>query len=164
MILITVTAEDIAFAKAQISEFEKIAQGKWRYADVEAWRGVVCEMLVSRWLETHFEVTTKAKGLDSSGVYDDCDVVINGKKIEIKSATKNYFKYLMPKIYDVQRKPKDFYLGAKYNETVEPNVVQLLGYITKEEILAFPIKQNKGAPYYEISHFALKKITNETFS
>jgi len=90
-------------------------------------------------------------------------LIINGKKIEIKSATKNYFKYLMPKIHDVQNKPKDIYIGAKYNETVEPNKIYILGYIERTEILNYPIKQNKGAPYYEVPLSALKEINELTF-
>ena len=163
MIEISVTEEDINFAKKQISEFEKIEEGKWRYSDVEAWRGVVCEMLVSNWLGLKFNVNVKAKGLDTSGIYDEYDLIINSKKIEIKSATKNYFKYLMPKIHDVINKPKDIYIGAKYNETVDPNKVYILGFIKREEILVFPIRQNKGAPYYEIPLNALKEINELTF-
>jgi hypothetical protein len=163
MIQLIVTEADIAIAKQQIEAFEQIKEGRWRYRDVEAWRGVVCELLVSRWLEARFEVSTKAKGLDTSGIYDDCDMIIKDKKVEIKSATKNYFKYLMPKIHDVQRKPKDIYIGAKYNETVTPNEVQLLGYITREAILNYPIKQNLGAPYYEVPLWRLKAIEPITF-
>jgi hypothetical protein len=158
-----VTEAEISLAKAQIKAFEQIKEGRWRYSGVEAWRGVVCEILVSRWLATHFDITTMAKGLDTSGIYDDYDMIINDKKVEIKSATKNYFKYLMPKIHDVNHKPKDIYIGAKYNETIEPNEVQLLGYITHAEILAFPIKQNMGAPYYEVPIWKLKPIQKNTF-
>jgi len=61
MIELIVTEDDIKFAKNQIAEFEKIAEGKWRYTDVEAWRGVVCEILVSKWLEKKYNVTVKAK-------------------------------------------------------------------------------------------------------
>ena len=42
-----VTDEWKEFAKNQIKDFEKTPQGQWRYADVEAWRGIVCEMLVA---------------------------------------------------------------------------------------------------------------------
>ena len=69
----------------------------------------------------------------------------------------------MPKIHDVHNKPKDIYIGAKYNETVEPNEVQILGYIKHDDILNYPVKQNKGAPYYEIPLKALKEITKEIF-
>lgn len=163
MIVIKVTQEDIVFAKKQIEEFTKTQAGSWRYSDVEAWRGIVCEMLTSKWLEETYKVTKPAKGLDTSGLVDDCDVIINGYKIEIKSATKNYFRYLMPKIHDIQTKPKDFYIGTKYNETVEPNQVQIIGYITKDEILKYPIKKNKGAPYYEIPLSALQQLTSTSF-
>ena len=163
MIEILVTNKDIDFAKNQISEFEKIKEGQWRYADVEAWRGIVCEMLASEWLSKRFNVNLKAKGLDTSGVYDEYDLMINNKKIEIKSATKNYFRYIMPKTYDVNNKPKDIYIGAKYNETIQPNKVYIIGFIKRDEILCFPIKQNKGAPYYEIPFTALKEINELTF-
>lgn len=120
-------------------------------------------MLASKWLEENFNVTKPAKGLDNSGIIDDCDLIINTKKIEIKSATKNYFRYLMPKIHDVRDQPKDFYIGAKYNETVEPNEVQIIGYIERAKILDYPIKQDKGAPYYEIPLFHLKPIQATSF-
>lgn len=163
MITIKVTEEDKLFAKQQIEAFEKIDAGKWRYTDVEAWRGIVCEMLAGKWLEQNFNTDKDVKGLDDSGIVDDCDMIINGKKVEIKSATKNYFKYLMPKIHDVNNKPKDIYIGAKYNETIEPNEIQILGYIKRADILKYPIKQNKGAAYYEIPLIALLSIDKNTF-
>lgn len=160
---INVTEKDKIFAKQQIEAFEKIDAGSWRYTDVEAWRGIVCEMLASKWLSENFNIDKSAKGLDDSGIVDDCDMVINGKKIEIKSATKNYFKYLMPKIHDVNDKPKDIYIGVKYNETVEPNEIIILGYIKRSEILKYPVKKNKGAPYYEVPLTALLPIDHNTF-
>jgi len=83
--------------------------------------------------------------------------------VEIKSATKNYFKFLIPKIHDVRENSKDIYIGTKYNETVEPNEVIILGYIKHSEILKFPIDQNKGAPYYQIPLSDLFKIDENTF-
>jgi hypothetical protein len=163
MIKIKVKIDDINFAKNQISAFEKIELGKWRYSNVESWRGIVCEMLTSDWLESNFEIEKKAKGLDSSGIIDDCDMVINSKKVEIKSATKILYKFLMPKIYDVRDKPKDIYIGAKYNERVEPNEVWIMGYMRREDIFKYSIKQNMGAPYYEIPFEDLLQINENTF-
>jgi len=163
MITIKVKESDIDFAKKQIAAFEKSKGGQWRYKDVEAWRGVVCEMLVSEWLEANFDVKQNAKGLDTSGLEDECDLIIGNKKVEVKSATKNYFKYLMPKIHDVHNKPKDIYIGAKYNETIEPNEIQILGYIKREDMLKYPKSRNKGAPYYEIPIADLMEITKEIF-
>ena len=163
MITVKVTKEDKQFAKQQIEAFEKIDAGSWRYKDVEAWRGIVCEMVVSKWLASKFIIEKEAKGLDDSGVVDDCDLIILNKTVEIKSATKNYFKYLMPKIHDVRDKPKDIYIGAKYNETIEPNEVQILGFIKRSEILNYPVKQNMGAPYYEVPLSVLKEINEQTF-
>lgn len=155
---IEVRQSDIDFAKNQIDEFKKIQQGKYRYIGVEAWRGVVCEMLTSKWLENNYNVEKPAKGLDSSGIIDDCDMVINSKKVEIKSATKNYFKFIMPKVSNVLNNPKDVYIGVKYNETVEPNFVSIIGYTNHDSILSCPVKKNKGAAYYEVPFDMLKKI------
>jgi len=163
IIRIKVKETDKQFAKDQIAAFKKIDAGSWRYSNVEAWRGIVGELLCSKWLEENFPVTKKAKGLDTSGKVDDCDLIINDKKIEIKSATKNYFKYLMPKIHDVLDKPKDLYIGVKYNETVEPNEIQILGFIKRSDILDCPIKKNKGAPYYEVPLSKLLPIEGNTF-
>lgn len=163
VIRIKVKETDKQFAKNQIAAFKKIEAGSWRYTNVEAWRGIVCELLCSKWLEENFTVTKKAKGLDTSGIVDDCDLIINDKKIEIKSATKNYFKYLMPKIHDVRDKPKDLYIGVKYNETIEPNEINILGYIKRSAVLEFPIKKNKGAPYYEVPLSELQAIDDDTF-
>ncbi len=163
MIKIKVTEEAKQFAKQQIESFKKINAGSWRYTNVEAWRGIVCEMLASEWFEQNFKVDKSAKGLDDSGIVDDCDMIINAKKVEIKSATKNYFRYLMPKIHDVRDKPKDIYIGVKYNETTEPNEIQILGFITRFEILKYPVKQNKGAPYYEVPLSELLPIDQNTF-
>jgi hypothetical protein len=163
MTTVKVTEEDKQFAKQQIEAFEKIDAGSWRYKGVEAWRGIVCEMVVSKWLASKFIIEKEAKGLDDSGVVDDCDLIILNKTVEIKSATKNYFKYLMPKIHDVRDKPKDIYIGAKYNETIEPNEVQILGFIKRSEILNYPVKQNMGAPYYEVPLSVLKAINEQTF-
>lgn len=158
MIRIKVSEQDKIFAKSQIDRFKRIEQGKWRYSGVEAWRGIVCEMLTGKWLESNFPVQKKAKGLDDSGIVDDCDMVINGKKVEIKSATKSYFKYIMPKIHDVLDKPKDVYIGAKYIENVEPNEVEIIGFITRDNILKYPIEKNKGAPYYKVPLTSLKQF------
>ncbi len=163
MVILKVSEKDKQFAHQQIESFKKIQAGSWRYSNVEAWRGIVCEMLTSKWLEENFNVEKSAKGLDDSGIVDDCDMVINGKKVEIKSATKNYFRYLMPKIHDVHDNPKEIYIGVKYNETVEPNEIQILGYIKRDEVLKFPIKQNKGAPYFEVPLFKLEAINSKTF-
>ena len=150
MIILKVSEKDILFAKNQIKAFEKIDAGKWRYDNVEAWRGIVCEILTSKWLEKNFQVQSSAKGLDDSGMTDDYDLMIKTKKIEIKSATKNYFKYIMPKVYDIHDKPKDIYVGTKYNEQTSPNTVQIIGFIYIENIKNYPIEKNKGAPYYKI--------------
>ena len=168
MIKIKVTEQCKLLAKQQIEAFEKIPEGNWRYSGVAAWRGIVCESLAGKWLnslaiEQNFKVDKSAKGLDDSGVVDDCDMIINAKKVEIKSATKNYFRYLMPKIHDVRDKPKDIYVGVKYNETAEPDEIQILGYITRSEILKYPVKQNKGAPYYEVPLSELLPIDQNTF-
>tara|TARA_R110002096_G_C14292125_1_gene697645 strand:+ start:49 stop:543 length:495 start_codon:yes stop_codon:yes gene_type:complete len=164
MIKIIVEEKDKLFAKQQIKAFEKIKAGQWRYQNVEAWRGIVCEILTSKWLEENFIVEKSAKGLDNTGIVDDFDMLINFKKVEIKSATKNYFRYIMPKIYDVRNKPKDIYIGVRYNETTEPNQISILGYIKRDDILNFDIEQNKGAPYYKIPLNILKPINNNTFS
>ena len=145
-----VTDEWKEFAKNQIKDFEKTPQGQWRYADVEAWRGIVCEMLVAKYLEDNYNETKKAKGLDTSGIVDECDIIIDNKKVEIKSATKNYFKFLMPKIHDIYNKPKDIYIASKYNETETPNKVILIGYLLHSDILQYPIEKNKGASYFKI--------------
>jgi len=158
MISIKVNNSDIDFAKKQIKEFEKTKKGKWRYKNVEAWRGVVCEMLTGKWFEENYNIEKKVKGLDTSGIVDDCDLIINKKKIEIKSATKNYFKFIMPKVNNVINNPKDFYVGVKYNETINPNEVLIIGYIRHNEVLKYPIKKNKGAAYYEVPLNKLTKI------
>ena len=88
MLILKVTEQDKEFAKRQIEAFKKIDAGSWRYTDVEAWRGIVCELLTSKWFEQHYNVAQSAKGLDNSGLVDDCDMIINTKKVEIKSATK----------------------------------------------------------------------------
>lgn len=152
-------------AKKQVSNFEKTEKGKYRYSKVEAWKGVVCELIVSAWLSYKFHRIYKdikeAKGLDTSGLYDDYDMIINGKKIEIKSATKYYYKSIMPKVYDIETKPKDLYVGAKYNETTNPNEIEIMGYIKHKDILKYPKDRNKGAEYYNIPLVDLKTIDAE---
>jgi hypothetical protein len=150
VITLSVSDNDIQFAKEQIKRFTAIPQGQWRYDGVEAWRGIVCEMLTSDWLEQNFKVQERAKGLDTTGIPDDYDLIISNKKVEIKSATKNYFKYVMPKIHDVINKPKDVYVAAKYNETSHPHKVIVVGYMRHKDIFNYPIEQDKGAPYYKV--------------
>lgn len=147
---IDVKEKDKTFAKKQIDDFKKIPQGRYRYTNVEAWRGIVCEILTVEWLAKKYNLPIKAKGLDDSGVYDDYDVLINDKKIEIKSATKHYFKFIMPKVYDVINKPKDVFVCSRYNETTTPDSVEVLGWIKREDVMKYPIEQNKGAKYYKI--------------
>eukprot|EP01156_Anaeramoeba_ignava_P018624 Anaeramoba_ignava/a92356_36.p1 GENE.a92356_36~~a92356_36.p1 ORF type:complete len:164 (-),score=10.90 a92356_36:140-631(-) len=150
MIVIKVEQSDIDFAKNQIEEFKKIKAGQWRYSGVEAWRGIVCEMITSNWLKEKFNVEEEATGLLPTGIEDAYDLIISGKKIEIKSATKNYFRSIMPKIHDVNNHPKDIYIGVKYNETVNPNEIKILGFMSRDKILQYPREQNKGAPYYNV--------------
>ena len=56
----------------------------------------------------------------------------------------------MPKIHDIKSKPKDVYIGTRYDEISRPNQVQIIGFLRYADVLKFPIKKNKGAPYYEI--------------
>jgi hypothetical protein len=74
MVILEVTEQDKQFAKQQIEAFKKIDAGKW--------------------FEENFKIDKSAKGLDDSGIVDDCDMIINAKKVEIKSATNNSFLYL----------------------------------------------------------------------
>ena len=156
MITLSVSDNAIQFAKENIRRFTATPQGQWRYEGVEAWRGIVCEMLTSDWLEKNFKVQERAKGLDTTGVPDDYDLIIANKKVEIKAATKNYFKYVMPKIHHVINKPKDIYIATKYNETTTPNEVIVVGYMNREDIFNHPIEQDKGAPYYKVPLKAFK--------
>jgi hypothetical protein len=149
MEILLVTDEIKKVAKDQIAEFRKTPKGKYAYSGVEAWRGVVCELLISKWLSRKYPMEIEAKGVDTSGEYDAFDVVINGKRIEIKSATKNHYEYLMPKKETVDKQPKDIYIGAKYNETVEPNECQIWGITFHENIISCPVEKDKGAPYYK---------------
>ena len=160
MITLQVKESDKIFAKKQIEDFEKTVSGKHRFNYVESWRGIVCEMLTSDWLESSFNVTQKATGLVFTGKddTDDYDMIINNKKVEIKSATKNHFQYIMPKVYCVNNKPKDVYVGAKYNETVEPNQVLIIGWMYTKDIFKYPIEKNKGGAYYKIPLEDLTKI------
>lgn len=158
-----VSQDDIDFAREQIEKFEQIEQGQWRYNDVEAWRGVVAEILASRWLSENFDVGEAATGLLPTGIEDEYDLIVNGRTVEIKSATKNYFRYIMPKIHDVINHPKDIYIGIKYNETIEPNEIQIIGFMSRDHILSYPIKKNKGAPYYEVPLAKLTPIEKLSF-
>jgi len=114
----------------------------------------------SKWLTEKFNVEEEATVLLPTGIEDDYDLIINGKKVEIKSATKNYFRSIMPKIHDVRNHPKDIYIGVKYNETLEPNQIQIIGYMDRDSILNYPVEQNKGAPYYNIPIRDLTPIEN----
>ena len=84
MVTLDVTEQNKQFAKQQIEAFKKIDAGSWRYMNVEAWRGIVCEMVAGKWFEQNFVIDKTVKGLDDSGIVDDCDMIINGKKVEIK--------------------------------------------------------------------------------
>jgi len=160
MITIQVKESDKIFAKKQIEDYKKTVSGQYRYKEVESWRGIVCEMLTSDWLESSFNVSVKATGLVFMGkdVTDDYDMIINNKKVEIKSATKNHFQYIMPKVYCVNNKPKDVYIGAKYNETTDPNQVLIIGWIYRKDIFKYPIEKNKGGEYYKIPLEDLTKL------
>lgn len=158
MISIEVTDQDKEFAKKQIEKFQKIPQGQYRYENVHAWRGVVSELLCSRWLSNRFNVEQDAICLEDLGRYDNYDMMINGKKVEIKSATKFHFKYIMPKVSNVFDRPKDIYVGCRYHEMLEPNRVEIHGWMRHDDIIEYPIKQNKGAKYFEVPLFDLKQF------
>ena len=158
MIILTVLAEDINFAKNQIKKFEKTKNGSFRYNDVHAWRGVVCELLCSKWLSEHYKVTEKANCLEDLGRFDNYDMIINNKKVEIKSATKWHFQYILPKCRNVFERKKDIYVGCRYNERVDPNRVEIHGWMTQDQIINYPVKQNKGAKYFEVSLYDLNEF------
>jgi len=161
MITMRVTQDLVKLAKQQVAAFEKETFGQYRYSGVEAWKGIVCELLVQEWLESEgYLFEQKAKGLDTSGEVDKCDIVINGVKIEVKSATKYFYKSIMPKTHDfVDNVQKDILIGAKYNETARPESIDILGFITVQDAVKFPIEQNKGAPYYNIPLSRLTPIS-----
>jgi len=48
-------------------------------------------MLTAKWLEENFDVLQSAKGLDDSGIVDDCDMIINHKKSGNKICNKKLF-------------------------------------------------------------------------
>jgi len=157
MINVVVLDKYIDIAKAQIEAFKQTPFGKYRYNGVDAWKGIVAEFAFSDLAESNpnWNVEYKSKGLDTSGITDDKDLLINGKKTEVKTATKMYYKYIMPKIHD-EDKPKDIYVGCKYNDTVTPNEIIICGWMKREDVIKYPIKQNKGAPYYEVPISDLK--------
>ena len=152
MITKQVTQNLVELAQQQVAAFEKETFGQYRYPGVEAWKGIVCELLVQEWLESEgYSFEQKAKGLDTSGKVDKCDIAINGVKIEVKSATQYFYKSIMPKIHDFDdNSQKDILIGAKYNETTRPESIDILGFITVQDAIQFPIEQDKGAPYYNI--------------
>jgi len=92
MISLEVTEKDKDFAKKQIEDFEKIKQGKWRYNNVEAWRGVVCEMITSKWLEQNFKVEKIQFYNANRVILWEKDTNINSKKTsgKIKTSIKFY--------------------------------------------------------------------------
>ncbi len=51
---------------------------------------------------------------------------------------------------------------VKYNEISSPNEAHIIGFIKGSEIKKYPIKKNKGVPYYEVPIDDLKPI--ESFS
>lgn len=73
LIRIKVKDSDISFAKKQIEKFKNTDNGNWRYPKIEAWRGIISEMLTSTWLESHYHVLKKAKSIGKS---DNCDEII----------------------------------------------------------------------------------------
>ena len=151
MELLPVTPWDIKFWKEQVEKFQQTEKGKWRYPGVDAWKGVVCEFVVSDYLGTKYKVDQYAKGLDTSGNEDEQDMMMYGKRVQIKSATEVHYKFITPKVHDVNKFPyKDIYIGASYDDTREPNVVELHGYLTREEVMQYPTNQQYGAEYYEV--------------
>ena len=56
MLILRVTEKDKQFAKQQIDAFKIIDAGSWRYTNVEAWRGIVCEMVAGKWFESNFTI------------------------------------------------------------------------------------------------------------
>lgn len=150
MIQIPVHYTDIEKAKDQIDTYEKSSYGEWRYSGVEAWKGIVCEILCGDWLRSKYGSDMDPDGLVLRDYYDPCDMIINGKKVEIKSATKNAYRYVMPKVKCVIDRPKDIFVACKYNETTDPDTVEIWGWMSGDDVLGYPIKQNKGAKYFEV--------------
>ena len=87
------------------------------------------------------------------------DKICKGKVIGIKVCDTDYnFGHITPEETYAIEHEKSVWTRTNNNETVEPNEVQLLGYIQRRDVLNYPVKQNKGAPYYEVPLYSLTKF------
>ena len=163
MIRVWVTEEMKNEAQAQIEVFKNSPNGKWRYKGVKAWRGVVCELITSRWLTDNYNVQKEAEGIDDSGIFDLCDMVIDDKMVELKSATEAGYRYIMPKVYNVINRPKDIYIASRYNDRTEQHLVEIMGFCTSAFVRSCPEGKNKGAAYYQVPLIELNSIHNLPF-
>ena len=153
-----VKKEDIEWAKNEISEFEKTEKGKWRYAGVEAWRGILGERLVFLWLSRQFPGTEKNDDISKCEDYDSYDFIINSFKIDVKCATEWMHASITPKVNTCKLWKKDIYIGCKYDERSQPEKVVIMGWVYGKELDKFPVLKDKGTEYYEIPITELKDI------
>ena len=153
-----VTQSEIEWAKQKVKEFEKSKGGKWRYPDVEAWRGVLGGKKIYDWLKTVCEDVEWGGELNVSGLVDHYDYKIGLYKIEGKCATQWYYKWITPKVQLVKEYPKDFYIGAKYKEIVVPNEVHVIGWATRDYVMACPIGKKYGSPFYKVPLTKLRDL------
>ncbi|MFR3557137.1 MAG: hypothetical protein ACLTUN_01290 [Paraclostridium sordellii] len=146
-----VNPDYIKLAKQQIEEFRKTSKGKFKYSGVNSWRGIVAEFIVSDWLNTITNVDIHSKGVDTSGKYDDYDILVNNLKVEVKCATEYYHKFITPKVKLVTDKPKDIYIGCKYHSRSKSyDEVEIIGFTEVKFIKNCNISQMHGAAYYEV--------------
>ena len=110
------------------------------------------EFVVNDWLKNNgISIIKAAKGIDTSGKPDPYDILTSKYTIEVASATKNRYNYVMPKKQPIDTKSDDMLLiGTKYNDDAIPCNVEIYGFMKLAKVKTYPVEKNKGAPYYKV--------------
>ncbi|HHU71496.1 MAG TPA: hypothetical protein GXZ21_05615 [Clostridiales bacterium] len=147
---IEVTQDDINWAQEQITRFE--ATGVYRYRGVEAYKGVAGERVISRYIMNMFPDIVLNTPIGEGHAIDEFDFRLGELTCDIKCSTQLHYASITPKVAVENETPKDYYIGARFDDRdPENNRVYIIGYLTHEEIAGYRVLQRYGTPYYEVS-------------
>jgi hypothetical protein len=154
IIKLEVSNVDIKWAKEQIEKFE--STGAYRYRGVDAYKGVAAEKVIKDWLSEKYSIESNRPLGDGDDI-DDFDFKIGDITCDIKSTTQWYHASITPKVKVENKKPKDYYIGARFDDRYQNRYcVYVIGYLHHSDIIKYPIKQKYGTPYYEVKLVDMK--------
>jgi len=92
---------------------------------------------------------------DADGFGDDGDFFFDGKVIDVKTASKPFYKKLMMPLKQFEKKKKDFYVAVR----LDGDIAEIIGFATHQEMQDAPVDDfGQNTPTKNILFTKLRKI------